>query len=69
MLWTTAPVFISIVSFFTYVMQGNELTISKAFTVRPGVPRGPNNVNSQRLIGHLTVFYDSVWRISTVVLT
>ncbi|KAF9027408.1 multidrug resistance-associated ABC transporter [Hymenopellis radicata] len=32
MLWNSAPVLISIVAFFTYVVQGNELTISKAFT-------------------------------------
>ncbi|KAF9025817.1 multidrug resistance-associated ABC transporter [Hymenopellis radicata] len=32
MLWNSAPVLISIVVFFTYVVQGNELTISKAFT-------------------------------------
>ncbi|KAF9447375.1 hypothetical protein P691DRAFT_782489 [Macrolepiota fuliginosa MF-IS2] len=31
-LWTCAPIFISIVSFFAYVVQGNDLTISTAFT-------------------------------------
>ncbi|KAJ6631472.1 multidrug resistance-associated ABC transporter [Mycena sp. CBHHK59/15] len=31
-LWITAPIFISVISFFTYVMLGNELTISTAFT-------------------------------------
>lgn len=33
-LWTCGPVFISILSFFAYVMQGNRLTVSVAFTVR-----------------------------------
>jgi hypothetical protein len=32
-LWTFAPTFISIISFFTYVMLGNQLTIGVAFTV------------------------------------
>ncbi|KAG6908490.1 hypothetical protein DXG01_004424 [Tephrocybe rancida] len=32
LLWTSAPILISIISFFVYVMQGNELTISTAFT-------------------------------------
>ncbi|KAF7350973.1 hypothetical protein MSAN_01659500 [Mycena sanguinolenta] len=32
-LWVTAPIFISVISFFTYVMLGNQLTISTAFTV------------------------------------
>ena len=32
-LWTFAPIFISITSFFTYVMLGNQLTIGVAFTV------------------------------------
>ncbi|KAJ7270116.1 multidrug resistance-associated ABC transporter [Mycena haematopus] len=31
-LWITAPIFISVISFFTYVMLGNQLTISTAFT-------------------------------------
>ncbi|KAJ7807829.1 hypothetical protein B0H14DRAFT_3152303 [Mycena olivaceomarginata] len=31
-LWVTAPIFISVISFFTYVMLGNKLTISTAFT-------------------------------------
>lgn len=33
LLWTCAPILISIISFFTFVMQGNQLTISVAFTV------------------------------------
>jgi hypothetical protein len=32
-LWTTAPILISIVSFLVFVLQGNELTVAKAFTV------------------------------------
>ncbi|KAJ7054741.1 hypothetical protein C8F01DRAFT_1221334 [Mycena amicta] len=31
-LWMTAPIFISVIAFATYVMLGNELTIAKAFT-------------------------------------
>lgn len=31
-IWTCAPVLVSIVSFFVYVMQGNELTVGIAFT-------------------------------------
>jgi len=33
LLWTCAPILVSIVSFFVYVVQGNELTVSVAFTV------------------------------------
>lgn len=33
-LWTTAPILVSIISFCVYVMRGNELTVSVAFTVR-----------------------------------
>ena len=32
-LWACATIFISIISFFTYVMLGNQLTIGVAFTV------------------------------------
>jgi ABC-type multidrug transport system fused ATPase/permease subunit len=31
-LWTSAPILVSIISFFTFVAQGNELTVSTAFT-------------------------------------
>ncbi|KAH7911841.1 hypothetical protein BJ138DRAFT_1125686, partial [Hygrophoropsis aurantiaca] len=31
-LWTTAPILVSLISFFTYVYRGNELTVSTAFT-------------------------------------
>ncbi|KAF8220884.1 multidrug resistance-associated ABC transporter [Tricholoma matsutake] len=31
-LWTCAPILVSIISFFAYVMQGKELTVSIAFT-------------------------------------
>lgn len=34
MLWTTAPILVSIISFFTFVVQGKELTVGIAFTVR-----------------------------------
>jgi hypothetical protein len=33
LLWICAPILVSIISFFTYIMLGNELTISVAFTV------------------------------------
>ena len=33
-LWGCGTIFISIISFFTYVMLGNQLTIGVAFTVR-----------------------------------
>ena len=33
LLWTCAPILVSIISFFAYVMQGKELTASIAFTV------------------------------------
>ena len=32
-LWTTAPILVSITSFFVYVMTGHVLTFSTAFTV------------------------------------
>lgn len=32
MLWTTAPILVSIIAFFTYVVQGYELTVGTAFT-------------------------------------
>ncbi|PIL29150.1 ATP-binding cassette transporter [Ganoderma sinense ZZ0214-1] len=32
LLWTTAPILVSVTSFFVYVAQGNELTIGTAFT-------------------------------------
>ena len=35
LLWACAPILVSIISFFAYVMQGKELSVSIAFTVRP----------------------------------
>ena len=32
MVWATTPVLISIVAFFVFIAQGNELTIGTAFT-------------------------------------
>ncbi|KDQ16443.1 hypothetical protein BOTBODRAFT_186497 [Botryobasidium botryosum FD-172 SS1] len=32
LLWTCAPLFVSIVSFLTYILLGNTLSVSKAFT-------------------------------------
>ena len=34
LLWSCAPVLVSICSFLAFVLQGNELTIGIAFTVR-----------------------------------
>ena len=34
LLWTLSPILVSVVGFFTYVIQGNVLTVSTAFTVR-----------------------------------
>ncbi|KAG6830506.1 hypothetical protein H0H92_000347 [Tricholoma furcatifolium] len=46
LLWTSAPIAISIIAFFTYVMQGNQLTISTAFTAIAlfNMVRAPLNV-------------------------
>jgi ABC-type multidrug transport system fused ATPase/permease subunit len=32
MLWTSAPILVSMISFLTFVMMGHELTVSTAFT-------------------------------------
>ena len=37
LLWTTAPILVSVTSFFVYVAQGNALTIGTAFTVSGAV--------------------------------
>lgn len=34
LLWSCAPVLVAISSFFVFVLQGNELTVGIAFTVR-----------------------------------
>ncbi len=34
LLWSCAPVLVSISSFLAFVLQGNELTVGVAFTVR-----------------------------------
>jgi len=34
LLWSCAPVLVSITSFLVFVLQGNELTVSIAFTVQ-----------------------------------
>ena len=31
-LWTTAPILVSVLSFLTFVAQGNQLTLGTAFT-------------------------------------
>lgn len=33
LLWILSPILVSCVGFFVFVMQGNELTVSIAFTV------------------------------------
>ncbi|KAJ7655558.1 hypothetical protein DFH06DRAFT_1200413 [Mycena polygramma] len=45
-LWITTPILISVISFFTFVMLGNKLTISTAFTAIAlfGMIRQPLNV-------------------------
>ncbi|KAL0058578.1 hypothetical protein AAF712_014741 [Marasmius tenuissimus] len=45
-LWMSAPILVSIVSFAVYVAQGNELTVSQAFTAVAlfGMIRAPLNV-------------------------
>ena len=32
-IWSCAPILVSVTAFFTYVMQGNRLTVGTAFTV------------------------------------
>lgn len=44
-LWTTAPILVSIISFWVYVMRGNELTVSVAFTVRKSFPYRPRSLS------------------------
>ncbi|KZT21758.1 multidrug resistance-associated ABC transporter [Neolentinus lepideus HHB14362 ss-1] len=46
MLWTCAPILVSLISFFTYVMLGHELTVSIAFTSLSlfGMIRQPLNI-------------------------
>jgi len=34
LIWALAPILLSTISFLTYVMLGNELTVGTAFTVR-----------------------------------
>ncbi|TFK50633.1 P-loop containing nucleoside triphosphate hydrolase protein, partial [Heliocybe sulcata] len=46
LLWTCAPILVSLISFFTYVMLGHELTVSIAFTSLSlfGMIRQPLNI-------------------------
>jgi hypothetical protein len=39
LIWALAPILLSTISFLTFVMLGNELTIGTAFTVRPSLPK------------------------------
>ena len=34
LIWSLAPILVSLTAFFTYVIQGNKLTVGTAFTVR-----------------------------------
>lgn len=33
LMWTLSPILVACIGFFTFVIQGNELTVSIAFTV------------------------------------
>ncbi|KAF8554053.1 hypothetical protein OG21DRAFT_1497299 [Imleria badia] len=46
LIWTSAPILVSVISFFAYVYQGNKLTVSVAFTSIAlfGMIRQPLNV-------------------------
>ena len=33
LVWALAPILVSLTAFFTFVMQGNQLTVGTAFTV------------------------------------
>ncbi|KAI0696160.1 multidrug resistance-associated ABC transporter [Cytidiella melzeri] len=46
LIWTTAPIAVSVTAFFTYVVQGNQLTVGTAFTAIAlfGMLRAPLNV-------------------------
>jgi hypothetical protein len=43
LLWSCAPVLVSITSFLVFVLQGNQLTVSVAFTVCYFLSTGPRN--------------------------
>ena len=43
LLWSCAPVLVSITSFLVFVLQGNELTVSVAFTVCYSLNTSPKN--------------------------
>jgi hypothetical protein len=43
LLWSCAPVLVSITSFLVFVLQGNELTVSIAFTVCHSLSTSPND--------------------------
>jgi len=45
LLWSCAPVLVSITSFLVFVTQGNKLTVSIAFTVRAFHPYLSSNLN------------------------
>ncbi|KAI0092260.1 multidrug resistance-associated ABC transporter [Irpex rosettiformis] len=46
LIWTTAPIAVSVTAFFAYIMQGNQLTVGTAFTAIAlfGMLRAPLNV-------------------------
>ena len=43
LLWSCAPVLVSITSFLVFVLQGNELSVSIAFTVCYSLSTSPKN--------------------------
>ena len=62
-LWTFAPILVSIISFSTYVMLGNQLTIGVAFTVNFYTNTSSFYVSSVQTFsqtGHSIVQYDQV---------
>ena len=42
-IWTLAPILLSLISFLTFVHQGNELTVGIAFTVGLVVVKKPSD--------------------------
>jgi hypothetical protein len=56
-LWAMAPIFVSVVSFAVYVINGNELSVAKAFTVR--IPRRgfrvEGDADARRNAGHRAI--------------
>lgn len=60
-LWSSTPILVSIISFMTYILLGNELTVSVAFTVRFHfvLSRAISKPDFYYL-GNCTIWYDQV---------